>query len=215
MTAGEPDDTPEYYRAKAEWGAYLKRIEAGLNRGADDDVAISTARLIRRFGVTQVVAAIDEFMENLPNAFERRWRERRAARLQAEEEARLNERNPNRAGRKRKRTDEALLAVWLVVTKCMRTRGLKAFPACQLLTKPPSRRKAAHWPGLRVHRDYTVSDPDQGSYDIRTAETLRDVYYDALARYESGPERLRRHWESLLQGFAPPAVEKLPPDIRD
>jgi hypothetical protein len=206
MTAEEPDDTPEYYRAKAERNAYLKRIEAGLERGVDDDVAISTARLIRRFGVTQVVAAVDEFIENLPSTFERRWRKRRTARLQAEEEARLNDRNPNRAGRKRKRTDEALLGVWLVVTKCMRTGGVTAVRACQLLTKPPSRREAPHWPGLRVHRDYTVSDPNQGSYDIRTAETLRDVYYDALTRYESGPDRLRRHWESLLQGFAPPAV---------
>jgi hypothetical protein len=35
------------------------------------------------------------------------------------------------------------------------------------------------------------------------------MYYEALARYESGPERLRRHWESLIQGF-PPAQQPVP-----
>jgi hypothetical protein len=210
----DPGDTPEYQRAKSELDAYWKRVERGLQRDADDDPSVSTARLIRRFGLDRVVAAVDEFIENLPSNFERRWRERRAARLQAAEEAKRNARNPNKAGRKRKRTDEVLLGVWLVVTKCMRTRGVTAVRACQALTKPPSRRQAALRRGLLVHRDYTVSDPDQGSYYIKTADTLRDVYYDALDRYNSGPEKLRHHWDSLLQASAPPAVEKLPPDLR-
>jgi hypothetical protein len=162
-----------------------------------------------------VVVAVDEYIENLPSNFEGHWRKHRTARLQAEEEARLNARNPNRAGRPRKQNDDVLLAVWLRVTKCTRTRGVGLVDACKILTKRPSRREAALWPGLLIYRDYTVPDPTKGSVYIETAENLRYCYYRARARYNNGPDSLRRHWEALLQLYAPPAVEKLPPDLRD
>jgi hypothetical protein len=214
MTAEDPDDTPEYYQAKAEWDAYWTRVESGLKEGLGDDLTILTVRLIRRFGLEQVVAAVDEYIENRPSHFERHWREHRKARLQAEEEARLNARNPNRAGRPRKQNDDVLLAVWLRVTKCMRTQGVTAVGACKNLVRPPSRRQA-DWPGLLVYRDYTVPDPTKGSVYVKTADTLRSFFYRARTRYNRGPPSLRRHWEALLQQYAPPAVEKLPPDLRD
>jgi hypothetical protein len=80
----------------------------------------------------------------------------------------------------------------------MRLEGLTTVKAYKRLVKPPSRREASCWPGLLLYRDYTL---DEADYYVKTAETLRDVYNDAVKRYTAGPERLRRHGEAQLERF--------------
>jgi hypothetical protein len=210
LTEEEPDDSPEYFRAKAEWVAYWRRVEEGLQNGAQNDAAVAVARLIRQFGVHQIEAAVADHIENLGSSFERRWRAHHEARLR-EQEARDNRaRNPRGAGRKRKRLDIVLLGAWLVVEQTMRHKGLEIREACKLLVRPPSRREASGWPGLLLYRDPTAVDAQKGSYYVKTAETLRDIYYDAVTLYDTGPETLRRYWQGLLEQIAPSRVVKSP-----
>jgi hypothetical protein len=208
LTEEEPDDSPEYFQAKAEWIAYWRRIREGLQNGVHDDAAVAVARLMKKFGVHQIESAVADHIENLGSSFERRWRAHREARLQEEAASNRRVRNPRGAGRKSKRSDIVLLAVWLVVQQTMRQKGLEIREACKLLVKPPSRREASRWPGLPVYRDLTAVDAQAGSYYVENAETLRDIYYDAVTRYENGPETLRRHWQVLLEQIAPSRVVK-------
>ena len=212
MSRGDPDDSPEYFRAKAEWVAYWKRIREGLENGIGDDVAVAVARLAEKFGMHQIQNAISEYIENLGSNFERRWCEHREARVREQDEINQRLRNPKGAGRKSKRSDQVLMAAWLLVQKSMRLKGLSGVrDACKLLVKPPTRREASRWPGLLLYRDYAANDRAAGSYYIKTPENLRDVYNDAVELYEAGPESLRQRWQAYLDVLAPARVGKLPP----
>ncbi len=188
------DAADEYRRAEAELVAYWKRIR----EGRDDDPAVALARLIQKFGIITIEAALQEYIDNIPSNFERRWKERNEA--LAEGVRRL--RNPRRAGRRRTHSDEVLMAAWLLVQKCMSTKGLNAKEACELLAKPPTRRGANLWPGILLHYDRTQSDPKARSYYVKTPGNLRDVYNEAVAMYKGGPEALRRHWDATLEKVA-------------
>jgi hypothetical protein len=155
---------------------------------------VAVQRLVQEFGFLTVVDAVEQYIENLPSNFERRWRSRHEARLRAEKEAQRGARNPHGAGRKARRSDIVLLGVWLTVREAMRQKGLTALEACKLLVKPPSRREAARWPGLLLYRD-----PLAGPYHVKTPANLRDIYYDAVSRYRGLPEGLRRQWDVLLE----------------
>jgi hypothetical protein len=211
LTEDEPDDSPEYFLAKAEWNAYWRRIKEGLQNGVHDDAAVAVARLMEQFGVHQIEAAVADYIENLGTSFERRWGAHREATLCEQEARNKRDRNPRGAGRKRKRSDVVLLGAWLVVNQTMRQNGLTTPKACELLVKAPSRREASRWPGLLLYRDSTAAEPQAGSYYIETAGNLRDVYNDAVARYNAGPETLRRHWQMLLDLLAPSPAVKSPP----
>jgi hypothetical protein len=197
MTDEDPDDTPEYYRAKQEWTQFWKQIQDGVANGVDDDPAVALDRLVQKFRLPVLVEAFEQYIENLPRNFELRWRKCRAERLRTEEEVRQKAQNPNRAGRKPKRSDIVLLGVWLIVRRDMRLKGLTAFQACKLLVKPPTRREAARWHGLLLS-----NNPDSGPYYVKTPATLRDIYNDAVSCYRSGPERLRRAWDVHLDNFS-------------
>jgi hypothetical protein len=196
LTQEDPDDTPEYYRAKEEWIQFWKQVREGLDKGVDDDPNLAIARLAQEFGVPAIGAALEQYVENLPRNFELRWRERREARVCEEKEAQQRARNPKLAGRKHKRSDIVLLSVWLTVQRTMRHKGKTALEACKLLVKPPSRREASRWPGLLLYRD-----PHAGPYYVKTPANLRDIYNDAVKYYSAGPERLKRHWETQLETF--------------
>ncbi len=197
MTEDDPDDSPEYFAAKAEWKAYWTRINEGLENGAEGDSDVAFARLVKRFGLPDALEAADRHVENLGVNFENRWRENRRAREKEERQAR----NPHGAGRKPKRSDVALLHAWLIVKTCMKSDGLSAVRACRKLAKPPLRRKEVGWLGLLLECDYSAPEIQSGAYYVKTPETLRDVYQEAAARYQNGPESLRRHWQSLLKGY--------------
>jgi hypothetical protein len=210
LKEGEPDDSPEYFRAKEEWIAYRRRIQEGLQNGVQDDAAVSVARLMEKFGVHQIEAAVADYIENLGSSFERRWREHREARLREQEASSRRVRNPRGAGRKSKRSDLVLLGVWLLVQQSVRQKGLTTPQACELLVKAPSRREASRWPGLLLYRDPTAAEAQAGSYYVKTGGNLRDVYNDAVSRYNTGPEALRQHWQMLLKRFAPSPAVKSP-----
>jgi hypothetical protein len=201
MLEEDPDDTPEYYRAKQEWIHFWKHIRDGLEKGRDDDPVVAVAGLVQQFNLHIVEEALERYVENLPMNFEARWRGRHEARLRREEQARQRARNPNNAGRKPQRSDPVLLGAWLIVQRSMRLEGLTAVDACKRLVKPPSRREASGWLGLLLYRDNTVDSADSRPYYVKTPETLRDIYNDAVKRYTAGPERLRRHWEAQLEHF--------------
>jgi hypothetical protein len=190
----EPDDTPEYQHAKEEWTRFWKRIREAREAGREDDPLVEIQRLIEKFGIPVVVEAIDKYFENLPNNFERRWRNRRRERVRKEEEAQRKARNPYGAGRKAQRSDIVLFGVWLVVRRAMRLDGITAVDACKKLTRPPSRREASRWRGLFLYQD-----PQAGPYYVKTPGTLRDIYNDAVKRYRGGPEHLRRQWDAQLE----------------
>jgi hypothetical protein len=209
--SGAPDDTPEYFRAKDEWTTFWKRIREGLENGVDDDPVVDIQRLVQKYSFFPVLDAVEQYIENLPSNFERRWRDRHEARVRAEKERRRKLRNPYGAGRKPQRSDIVLLTVLLIVQKAMRLEGLTAVDACKKLVKPPSRREASRWPGLFLYRD-----PQSGPYYVKTATNLRDIYNDALARYRAGPESLRRNWNTQLEtslglgaGGSPPPLGRV------
>jgi hypothetical protein len=201
MTESDPDDSPEYFAAKKDWTEFWGRVHEGLEKGANDDPDVAVARTVQQFGLSTALEAVERHIDNLPSNFENRWKARRQARICEQEEAERQVRNPYGAGRKTKRSDLALLAAWLIVEKCMRSERLTVAGACRELAKPPLRREASQWPGLLLECDYTAPDLYSGSYYVKTPETLRDIYNDARARYRSGPENLRQHWRSLLEGF--------------
>jgi hypothetical protein len=194
LTQEDPDDTLEYYRAKEDWILFWKRVREGLDKGVDDDPDVAVARLVQQFGVPAIADALRQYIENLPSNFELRWRERREARICEEKEARQRARNPNRAGRKPKRSDIVLLSVWLTVQRTMRLKGMTTIEACKLLVKPPSRREASHWRGLLLYRD-----PHAEPYYVKTPATLRDIYNDAVRHYSNAPARLKQHWDTQLE----------------
>jgi hypothetical protein len=191
---GEPDDSPEYFRAKEEWVAYWKRIHVGLASGADDDPGVVLARIANQFGICQVRIALCEYIKNSPSNFERRWRKRHEARLREEKKAQQNARNPHMAGRKSKRSEIVLMTVWLLVERTKSFQRTTALAACKLLVKAPSRRSASRWPGFLLY-----NDPCSGGYYVQTPENLRDIYYDALRHYSLGSDGLKRSWDTILE----------------
>ncbi|HUK11221.1 MAG TPA: hypothetical protein VLX09_25370 [Stellaceae bacterium] len=199
MTQTDPEASPEYHRARMELEAYWKRIRDGRQKGITDDPAVAIAGLMQRFGPIAIEAAVQEYIENLPSSFDRRWREYHAG----IEEANQRARNPRRAGRKHRRSDNVLMAAWLIVNKCMRTKGLTARDACKILGRSPTRRGAAQWPGLLLYRDYTSTGARPNSYYVKTPENLRDIYLDAKKRHRDGPEGLRQQWQWILEVMAP------------
>jgi len=178
------------------WIQFWKQVRKGLDKGVDDDPNVAIARLVQHFGVPAIGEALEQYIDNLPNNFERRWRERREARVSEEKEAQRRARNPKMAGRKHKRTETVLLCVWLTVRRTMRLKGKTAVEECKLLVKPPSRREASRWRGLLLYHD-----PHAGPYYVQTPANLRDIYNDAVRYYSAGPERLKRHWETQLETF--------------
>jgi hypothetical protein len=189
----EPDDSPGYFQAKETWTAFWERIYGSRQDTVVDDPVVGIHRLVQQFGLAPVIEAVQQYYDNLAFNFEHRWRSRHEARLRAEEVAQQQERNPYGAGRKVQRSDIALFGVWLIVNRTMRIEGLTAAAACRKLVTPPSRRGASRWRGLLLYKDRA-----SGPYYVNTAETLRDLYYEAVSRYRGLPEGLRRQWDVTL-----------------
>jgi hypothetical protein len=190
---GEPDDSPEYLRAREEWSAFWNRINQHQKGGTVDNPVVAVHRLAQQFGISAVIEAVQQYFDNLPFNFEHHWRSRREARLRAEDVAQQQQHNPYGAGRKVQRSDVSLFGVWLIVNRTMRIDGLTTAAACRKLVKPPSRRGASRWRGLLLHKDR-----ESAPYYVNTAETLRDLYYEAVSRYRGLPEGLKRQWDVTL-----------------